>query len=107
MSQRRDFQQAIRERQEQADEMEAAHQQAVHGVGWREGVEKVDEEGPEHEDEGLGNDLVEGVLEEGPQPAPEQPLELGHQEKGNEDWPDEHGDAGRDEAERDDGEEHD
>ena len=87
--------------------MEAADEQAVDGIRRRKGIEKVDQEAAEHEHEGLRDDLVEGVLEQGLQPAPEHPLQVRHEEERDEHRAHEHRDAGGDEAEGDHGEQHD
>ena len=58
----------------------------------------------EDEHEGVRYDLVERVLDEGAQPAPEHPLHVRHDEEGDEDRPDEHDHGHSDVAESDDGE---
>ena len=106
VGQRRHFQQAVRKGEQQEDQMEAADEQAVDGIGRRKGIQKVDEEAPEDEHEGLGDHLVEGVLEQGLEPAPEHPLQVRHQKERDEHGAHEHRHARGDEAEGDHGEEH-
>ena len=64
----------------------------------RKGVQEIDQEAAEHENKGLRDDLVEGVLQETPEPAPENPFELGHDEEGNKDRAEKNTDGGGDEA---------
>src|SRR5437588_767559 len=85
--------------------MKAADEEAIDGVWRRKGVEEVDQKSAEDEDEGLGDDLVEGVLQQRFKPAPEEPFHLRDDEEGDEDGADEDGDAGGDEAEGDHGQE--
>ena len=65
-------------------------------------VQGAENEIGDDEDDGCGDDLVEGILDEGLQPTPEEPFELWHDEKRNEDWPHQDTDGGSDKAEGDD-----
>ena len=67
------------------------------------GIDEMDQQVPEDEQVGIGHHGIEGVLHQRPQPAPEQPLHLGHDEKRNKDGSEHHGDRGGDVAEGDHG----
>src|SRR5262249_43321496 len=70
---RRHCDEPVRKCQQQKHEVKPADEQAVNRIWRGEGVEKVDQETPEDEHKRLRDDLVERVLEQRPEPAPEDP----------------------------------
>ena len=68
--------------------------------GWR--LEHAEDEVADDEDDRGGDDLIEGVLQEASEPAPEKPLEFRDDEKRHEDRAHEHAHGGGDETVGDD-----
>ena len=63
-------------------------------------IERAENEVGNDEDDGCGDDLIEGVLDERLEPTPEEPFELWDDEEWNEDWADQDTDGGGDKADR-------
>ena len=98
-----DFQEDV-DRREKRNEEDGKPGDELDGrkrAGGRE-IERAENEISDDKHDGCGDDLVEGILDEAAEPAPEEPFQLRNDEEWNEDGTDQHAHRGGDESVGDD-----
>ena len=103
VGERRDLEQGIDRSQKRNEEDRKPGNELDGGKsarGWE--AQSAEHQISDDEDDGRGDDLVEGILDEATKPAPEEPLHLRNDEKRDEDRPHQNADGGGNESVGDD-----